>query len=370
MKIAGFPFARFVLLVFFSAAIVSTIVLGAKKLYHGAEKSCESYPRPYDCYVERGRRILAQDDTTAVVQYVEREVTPHATAGVAHMVKHAMGHEIYLKVGDIRAALALFPFGGSDLKHYYLFDGYQHGILQAFFMEKKGTAPLPRLIKDACGQYLDPGFSSARHTAYEELTAAQCFHGIGHALMAADRNDVVVSLAGCDATLEGWRRDNCRLGVFMENTYLYLPYYEPDMPRPFVTGNSILPLCGKVPADYRKNCDTLVGRAFLAAEPGKFKEAFAQCATVENTYRKGCVANAAGHFVPSAFRDDFDRMIEVCKDAGEFEAPCLNGVAVGIKYGNAGLANSERDFCGLLSAQFKEGCAKAVRENIYVNTAE
>lgn len=308
------------------------------------------------CYREEVTRIAGQDGTRAAFDFINHVVRPTSYI-TAHLLSHGLGHKAFHRTGSVPLAFAELPPEARTLERYFLYDGFQHGVLEAFFAANPRRAPL-ELAREGCAQYF--GAPPEEAAPDRRVAAEQCFHAVGHALMYANGNDINHSLAACDRLPDTWMRNWCGYGVFMENSYLYSPNYAPGAPRPFATGASMAPLCAAVASRYRPQCAGLVGRAHLALKWDDFAGAFAECDPFEPALRRICVSQVAWLFIPSAFRDDVRAMARTCHAAGpDDEATCIRAVASGIRQGTAGLNHGPQPFCEAVALEFQASCRQA-----------
>ena len=80
--------------------------------------------------------------------------------------------------------------------------GYTHGVTEAFFREH-GTENITDNLQVICNNETN------------NFVAHQCYHGIGHGLMAFYDYDMPQALKGCEDLPT--HRESCYSGVFMEN---------------------------------------------------------------------------------------------------------------------------------------------------------
>jgi len=85
--------------------------------------------------------------------------------------------------------------------------GCYHGVIQAYFEDV-------RAVDTAAANGL---CSSFRSPSADQWLRFQCVHGMGHGLMMVYDHDLPHALAGCDLLSEGWDRESCYGGAFMEN---------------------------------------------------------------------------------------------------------------------------------------------------------
>jgi len=217
-----------------------------------------------------------------------------------HEASHAIGRESLRINGNLADAFR----DGYDVCDF----GYYHGIVEGAaggFDDQTFLDTVPTLCEE---------FASA-----EELFYMQCNHGIGHAAARRTNNDMVRSLAFCDAlelnpNLTGERlriaANGCGTGVTME----WFATATAD-PNAAVTPKVSRPrdVCLSIPERWVPECIEYVGNTLDASAPVEsLRELGSWCATTghaEPCYR-GIARAAAGVGIPA--RD----AISVCDAAG------------------------------------------------------
>ena len=316
------------------------------------------------CYIQGIREIIKHEGIAAALRYADDKIRKWSTFSITHVVMHEIGYAAGYETNDFEKALSYIPKSSQHIEHYFHYDGYQHGVFMVLFRKKKDTSTIDTLIREACPRAFEtrPQLSDDMRVAIE-----QCFHAVGHALMYAFDNDPFVALPYCDSLSEGYMKKWCYFGVFMENSYLYSSFHNPEGARPYVTGNSMLPLCFKVDEKYRLECAKFAGRAYLHVERGNWKGLFRECSLfAEKKEREVCVGQGARLFIPMFYENDFKSMEAACEnDTPYLKEVCLGEVGVGIRQGAAGIVNTELPFCESIAEDMRESCKMTV-ENMYV----
>lgn len=318
--------------------------------------TCPAYdknqPELNKCHIDRTYELVKKNGIKVALAYVSGVVIKETNYSTTHQVMHLVGREAYYKTKDLGKAFAYLPANAFSAPELIYYDGYQHGILQAFFLEQKNT-PVSELIEKACPEnVVMPDLNY-----YQEDRGDNCFHGIGHALMFMSHNDVYASLQYCEALPHLIKQHWCYIGVFMEDSYLYSPLYDPLAPKPFVTDDAMVSLCASVKEEQQGECANYVGRAYWAAHYGDVKGAIDQCFLVARPYRKACVYRLAHFSLPAFFRTDYQSMIDVCKESGqEYEESCILAAADGILRGATGYGSTKEAFCDLLEGELQRKC--------------
>jgi hypothetical protein len=174
-------------------------VLGAGRLYYRV------FPRELETTLARlNVRRIATDDR--VLRYwvglagperlVARllEGSGGGRAFDCHQEAHQIGRAAYTHLGG-----AVFRRGDSSCHA-----GFYHGAMEAFVAER-GTANLAAEIDRLCGSF-DTRFG-----------AFQCYHGVGHGVMANEAYDLPRALHTCGGLATRVAQGACYEGAFMEN---------------------------------------------------------------------------------------------------------------------------------------------------------
>src|SRR6266542_3898820 len=117
----------------------------------------------------------------------------------AHEYAHGIGIEAYGLSPDITATFAACGDGYSS--------GCRHGVIQAYF-ESRQEVTQPQV------EALCQPFKSATASRW---VLFQCVHGMGHGLTMFRGHDLPRALGDCDLLSDGWDRESCYGGAFMES---------------------------------------------------------------------------------------------------------------------------------------------------------
>lgn len=166
----------------------------------GINSNKDSLSYKYDNSIEKGSEAIATDDD-ALYSHIKKfgaaetmsELSGlNSVLGDCHNRAHDAGRIVYEL--DNKAA-----FTSCSAECH---SGCYHGATEAFFRDN-GTSDLIDNIDTICGNDLNMFF------------AHQCYHGIGHGLMAYHNYEILDALASCDQLPK--LQQSCYSGVFMEN---------------------------------------------------------------------------------------------------------------------------------------------------------
>src|SRR5213596_894613 len=122
-----------------------------------------------------------------------------AAAEHAHEYAHGIGIEAFSLSTDIPATFTACGDGFSS--------GCRHGVIQAYF-EARDHVTQPE-VEALCQPFKMPGAS--------RWVLFQCVHGMGHGLTMLYSHDLPRALTDCDLLSDGWDRESCYGGAFMES---------------------------------------------------------------------------------------------------------------------------------------------------------
>jgi hypothetical protein len=308
----------------------------------------------------------------------------------AHSFAHAIGIEAYSGVEDVGGV-----FSRCTPAHQ---SGCYHGVIQSYFshqIAERGGALDAVLVNDLCRAHREAG--SARWLLF------QCAHGMGHGLVMVADGHLPGSLEGCDLVQDGWEREACYGGVFMENIVrATVPHHtvgRPDSPahehaaaptaagdhaaghhdhaavaapaaqrEPFepLRANEPLYPCSALPDRYGQACYQMQTSAILHFNGYDIPAASRVCATAPDTYRSTCF-QSLGRDISAHTAQTHRRAIDLCGRApSEYEPWCHLGYAKNL----IDLTADPEDgfaYCRVLpQGESKRFCYVAVGEQVWV----
>lgn len=152
------------------------------------------------CYSQLLSERLATRGVAEAVATLDALVKSDAdVAEHAHEYAHGIGIEAYGKSSDIVGLFAPCGDGYSS--------GCRHGVIQAYF-DSRSQVTQPEV------EALCQPFKSATASRW---VLFQCVHGMGHGLTMFHGHDLPRALTDCDLLSDGWDRESCYGGAFMES---------------------------------------------------------------------------------------------------------------------------------------------------------
>jgi hypothetical protein len=289
-----------------------------------------------------------------------------------HMFAHAIGIAAYSPDRDFATTFA----SCSELFHA----GCYHGVIQARFAaagEIDATT-----VNGLCADVADAGL--------DQWTRFQCVHGLGHGLLILHDHDLLRGLDGCDLLTDGWERESCYGGAFMENvTNATHPHHaalttqlgagsghtghdehggHAGKSEPFqaIDANDPYYPCTIVAEHQKLACWGMQTSAILYLNGNDFAAAAMTCDGAPAEYRRTCHQSlgrdASGH----ANRQPAALNALCAKDTSEYAAWCYVG-AVKAVIDWAGQPSDGLRFCDVVAGEENRArCHEAVGEQIAV----
>jgi hypothetical protein len=166
----------------------------------GAECRTASGDARRTCYSDLLSQRLTKHGLADAVTTLDALVAADPDAAEhAHEYAHGIGIEAYGIAPDITANFAACGDAYSS--------GCRHGVIQAYF-ESREDVTRPE-VEGLCQP-----FKSATASRW---VLFQCVHGMGHGLTMYRSHDLPRALTDCDLLSDGWDRESCYGGAFMES---------------------------------------------------------------------------------------------------------------------------------------------------------
>lgn len=302
----------------------------------------EAPERAYDENIPEDARVIWTDEG-ALYSYV-RKYGAAKTIQYLHSLESQLGdcHQNAHSAG--RFAYEIFSEQAFQTCSAECHSGCYHGATEAYFRDH-GTANLAEDLAVICSSELN------------RFLSHQCFHGVGHGLMAFADYELFEALANCDLLPQG--QESCYSGVYMENvvgglapTVGHFTDYLNDDPH--------FP-CNIVDEEYKNSCYFYQTSRMVQLFDWDFSLVAEACAEIEEQYQRSCF-ESMGRDVGGVSFDDNARAIEHCGTAPEGQPRiwCLNGAVQNTFWDVAG-QDQALDFCARLDDQAeKAGCYETI----------
>ena len=257
-----------------------------------------------------------------------------------HMYAHSLGLAAYTNPAELSATFRqCLPSFQS---------GCYHGVIQAYFSELTRSAGPAGLTNEAVDN-LCKDYRGANDAAF---LLFQCVHGMGHGISQVSGHDIRKTLEGCDKLSNGWEREGCYGGAFMENAMqAFSPHHavgRPDAgadhtkmdhskmegmdhgtPPPNVKlvdpADPLYP-CSVLDKRYLTSCYMAQTSVMLNFNRGDFADAARSCDKIDTEFRPVCY-QSLGRDASSYTLQDIKRAAAICSSSGDrqYQPWCHNG---------------------------------------------
>ncbi len=199
-----------------------------------------------------------------------------------HQVAHVIG----------RTAAKKYPTLAETYKHgdNFCWSGYYHGSIETI-ANQLGPDKILSQINTVCADFLKDKPYDFNHY--------NCVHGMGHGLMAVQKDDLFKSLASCDSFEGSWQQASCYSGVFMENVMNGVGSDDPLYP------------CTVVADKYKEQCYLMQTSHALTVEKYDYGKVFDLCAGLSAPFDTTCY-QSLGRDVSGQSSSDAQRTRELC----------------------------------------------------------
>jgi hypothetical protein len=233
-------------------------------------KACpEGGQHVFTCQEKYYQGIVDRQDPAAAFVSLKREYNRVSSVhGNCHQLTHVIGREAGRKYKDISKA---YDHGDN-----FCWSGYFHGVMEAV-VARYGPSEVPKRLNSIC-----VGIANKARYSFDHYN---CAHGLGHGVMLITNDELFKSLKICDNLKDGWERESCYGGVFMENIMARL---NPDHDTKYLRDDQPLYPCTAVADRYAQQCYLMQTSRALDVLGGDFKKVFGVCATVKMPYRDTC----------------------------------------------------------------------------------
>lgn len=156
------------------------------------------------CYQPVFLAELGEQGVARAIGLLERAAAADADVQRdGHVYAHAIGISAYDPATEVSTT-----FGRCSPVFQ---SGCYHGVIQAYFadLQRAGTPVNAATLAGLCEDQRDEGAS--------RWLLFQCVHGLGHGVTMFRGHNLPRALEDCDLLADGWEREGCYGGAFMEN---------------------------------------------------------------------------------------------------------------------------------------------------------
>jgi hypothetical protein len=258
-------------------------------------------------------------DDTLLKQYIEAYGADEAIKFLKTLPVDC--HQRVHKVG--RFSYELFGNKAFTVLNSECMSGYTHGVTEAFFHEH-GTENLNKNLELIC-QGQQSGFY-----------AHQCFHGVGHGLMAYNDYDLPVALKSCDNLQGDASKESCYTGVFMENVVGAIAVDEAKISHntnefhssSWLSNDPLFP-CNAVEDQYKSACYIFQTSRMIKLPNFDFQAVASTCTKAEASYQSICFLSM-GRDVSSGYGSSYAEIEAVCSNYTNntnYQRNCIAGAS-------------------------------------------
>ena len=259
------------------------------------------------CFREHYQSLVANQSVEAAIADIKDAYDKSAyVRGNCHQLMHVIGQAAGDRYGYVAEAYAR----GTE----FCWSGYYHGVMVSI-ITKIGYQNIKTQLNTICADIREKQRYSFAHY--------NCAHGLGHGVMLVREYELFDALKTCDTLTDGWERESCYGGVFMENIMAEI---NPDHSTKYLKGDDLLYPCTAVEPRYKQQCYLMQTSHALQATSYDFRRVFALCDGVETAYRATCYQSlgrdASGNTV-----SDAERTRDLCMMGRNFDARsnCITG---------------------------------------------
>ena len=331
-----------------TSAVAIAAILITKPQFGGAdpagasavswESACpDALSTDFKCFEKHYQTLVADVSVEAAFVDVKDAYEKSATVkGNCHQLMHVLGRAAGDRFGDVAQA---YDKGDS-----FCWSGYYHGVMQSI-MARIGYENVKAQINTICG-----GVSADQKYSFFHYN---CAHGLGHGVMLVTHNELFEALTTCDTLTDGWERESCYGGVFMENI---MAHGNPDHTTKYLKTDDLLYPCNAVESVYKNQCFLMQTSHALMSNGYDFDGVFRLCDGVEADFRATCYQSlgrdASGNTISNA-----ESTRDICMKGRDFDAQsnCIIGAVKDfIAYHDS--KDPGRAFCAVLEPALRDSC--------------
>lgn len=227
----------------------------------------------FDGQVTKMSNMLRAEGPDKLFAYVTNQSqSDQAFARDCHPMMHMLGKTAYDQYGGFAEAM--------KRQNELCNSGFTHGIIEAHYAN---VPDIRQAIATTC-----PADAS------QDFRQWQCYHGIGHGVMSAEKRDVQASVADCRQLTTGFATDSCVNGVYME--HFNVVDHSGNL-RPGSTDGDLFSQCRQADSKYKRDCYYYAPSAYLAQYPNAYQQAYGQCMSGAAGFRVECVSGVGGQLM-------------------------------------------------------------------------
>lgn len=298
------------------------------------EKKSENF----SCYADYYQKITETSGVKdAAIDLKARAESDTYAKRECHLLMHVIGRKAALLSASLAEA---FVSGDS-----YCGGGYFHGVTESI-VQQQGKDISPAFLDGLCTPFrsVDGADFSINHL--------DCAHGLGHALMYVNNNELFDSLRACDSLSDYQEQYPCWMGVFMENGIADTE----DHSTKYLKTDDLMYPCTAVGEQYKPACYAFQ-TSYILRVTGSFDKMLTACRESPKLYQNICF-ESVGRDVAGEADLNIERSKNGClalSERKEERESCVRAtVKVLIHNYRSGSAGDQ--FCSSLPEGLKETC--------------
>lgn len=255
------------------------------------------------CYEQAFGNLANRRGPKVALERFERTIrTDPAVEADCHPIAHTIGGGALLHYrGNVGKAFAAGSVACGS--------GYYHGLLEW----KLAGVSERDVVHVARGVCADPAIRVSAFNYY------QCVHGLGHGLMLYTGYDLPGALGLCHGLATSFDQVSCTGGVFMENqTSSY------GIRSKWLKADDLIYPCNFVAARDKLYCYLLVTSQILPRVGWDWDETTRWCRLSDRGWVSYCF-QSYGRDASGQARQNPERIIVICRHAGDMERECIFG---------------------------------------------
>ncbi len=198
-------------------------------------EACSRGDNKFTCYADYFKaKTKAAEAVDAIADLKQLYESDEYAKSQCHQLIHVIGRTGYEKYGSLAAA---YTKGDA-----FCWSGYYHGVTE----QAIGDLGPERMRKDA-----NTVCASLAAKAKYSFDHYNCAHGLGHGFMTVENFNLFDALKTCDLLTDGWDRQSCYGGVFMENVMVAV---REDGTSQYLRPNELMYPCTAVETPYKEQC--------------------------------------------------------------------------------------------------------------------
>ena len=250
-----------------------------------------------------------------------------------------------------QAATDLYPDVAQAYAHgdSFCWSGYYHGVMEGM-LDKIGRDNFPKTLNTDCSTL--PGKATYSFDYFN------CVHGLGHAVMDFNNDEIFDALKMCDSLDGSWEKASCYGGVFMENVIIdnknhFTKYLKKD---------DLLYPCDAVDQPYKQQCYLMQTSYALKINNGDFKATFALCQKADVGFEAIC-DQSLGRDASSRSSYNVESIKNICQMGTDInqQGYCVVGAVKDIiSYFHSDV--QAKQFCSILDPSLEQTCTATETE--------